>query len=115
VKVLIVDDDAAFRAYVRVVIEEALPDAEIVGEGADGVEAVDLALEHRPDLVFIDFAMPKLDGAAATLAIKRAMPDTRVVMLSGTDRSSEAAAVAEVKLVRKYALNSETIRAALAE
>ena len=111
VKVLLVDDDAAFREYLRVVVEEALPDAEIVGEADNGVDAIDLALRHGPDLVLIDFAMPRLDGAATTLAIRHALPETEVVMLSGTDRSVEAAAVAKVKLVRKSAFSADTIRA----
>jgi len=113
-RVLLVDDDPGYRAFVRITIEEALPAAEIVAEASDGDEAVELALEHKPDLIFIDFAMPRMDGAAATLAIKHALPDVKVVMFSGSERSHEAAAVTEVRLIRKSALNVDTIRAALA-
>ncbi|HWG55559.1 MAG TPA: response regulator [Gaiellaceae bacterium] len=114
-RVLLVDDEPSFRAYVRATVAEALSDAEIVGEASDGTEAVALAKELRPDVVFIDFGMPRMDGVTATLHIKSALPDIQVVMLSGTDRSDEAADIAEVKLVRKDAVNANTIRAALGQ
>jgi two-component system LytT family response regulator len=60
-KVLIADDEAPARALLRELIS-ARPELELVGEAADGLEAVERARQHRPDLVFLDVQMPRLDG-----------------------------------------------------
>jgi DNA-binding NarL/FixJ family response regulator len=112
VKVLIADDDAGFRELAKVVIADAWPDAELVGEAADGTEAVSVAIATRPDLVILDFAMPGLDGGAAALVIRRALPRVRILMVSGTDRSEDAAKSAVVKLLRKDVLTADTLREA---
>ena len=80
VRVLLVDDQALVRAGFRLVLEQ---DAgiEIVGEAADGAEAVTLARRHRPDVVLMDIRMPIMDGIAAMREIL-AEHDTRVVMLT---------------------------------
>ena len=56
---------------------------DVVGEGADGAEAVALAEEHRPTLMLLDVSMPGMDGLEALPRVREASPDTRVVMFSG--------------------------------
>src|SRR5689334_6562022 len=57
----------------------------VVGEAADGVEAVDLARRLLPDVVVMDIALPRLDGLAATRAIRRSGLPVRVLILAGQD------------------------------
>ncbi|MET7402499.1 response regulator transcription factor [Dactylosporangium sp. NPDC005572] len=65
IRVLVADDQPAVRAGL-VLILDAAPGVEVVGEAADGAEAVDRALALRPDVVVMDLRMPRLDGIAAT-------------------------------------------------
>jgi len=68
IKVLLADDQALVRAGFRALLE-AQTDMEVVGEAADGEEAVALARTHAPDVVLMDIRMPGLDGLAATRRI----------------------------------------------
>jgi DNA-binding NarL/FixJ family response regulator len=54
----------------------------VAGAPADGIEAIELAQRERPDVVLMDLRMPRLDGAAATREIRRALPDTQVLVLT---------------------------------
>lgn len=81
IRVLLADDEPLTRAGVRAVLG-AEPEFEVVGEAADGHAAVELALAHRPDVVLLDIMMPRLDGLAAAAEIRRAVPDTGVIMLT---------------------------------
>ena len=58
------------------------PDIEVVGEAGDGEEAIALVGKHRPDVVLMDMAMPKLGGLEATRAIREKYPETKVLILS---------------------------------
>ncbi len=80
-RVLIADDHALFRAGIRVMLSSR-PDIEVVGEADDGEEAVELCRKTRPDLVMMDLGMPKMDGIAATRAIKSEFPRTIVLVLT---------------------------------
>ena len=80
-KILIADDHALFRAGLRALLS-GIEGVEIVGESADGLAAVELAASTRPDLVFLDIAMPRLNGIAAAERIKAAQPGVRVIVLS---------------------------------
>ncbi len=84
IKILIADDHAVVREGTRQILQQE-PDLEVVGEAADGEEAVRLTASTRPDVAIIDVAMPKLDGIAATRQIKSLYPDTAVLVLTAYD------------------------------
>jgi DNA-binding NarL/FixJ family response regulator len=79
--VLVADDQALVRVGLRKILE-AEPDTTVVGEAADGEEAVTLARRARPDVVLMDIRMPALDGIEATRRIVVAQPATRVLILT---------------------------------
>lgn len=81
ITVLIADDHAVVRDGLRLLLETQ-PDIRVVGEVADGREAVDAALRLKPEVVVMDLAMPHLNGADATALILEKQESTRVVMLS---------------------------------
>jgi len=88
VRVLVVDDHALFRRGLRSVLE-AEPGVVVVGEAADGVEAVEQVEALAPDVVMLDVRMPRLDGIDACARIKEARPATRVVMLSVSEDDAD--------------------------
>jgi DNA-binding NarL/FixJ family response regulator len=80
-RVLIADDQALVRAGFRKLLESA-PDVEVVGEAADGREAVDEARRLRPTLVLMDIRMPRLDGIEATRRLTADAEGIRVLILT---------------------------------
>ncbi|NVK80812.1 response regulator, partial [Streptomyces morookaense] len=86
IRVLVVDDQVLIRAGVAALLRAA-PGMEVVGEAADGEEAVVLAAAHRPDVVLMDIRMPGMSGIAATERILEgaADPAPRVLVLTTFD------------------------------
>ncbi|MFI7335002.1 response regulator [Micromonospora aurantiaca (nom. illeg.)] len=84
VRVVVADDQELIRAGLRTVLD-ARPDLSVVGEAADGVEAVAVATRTRPDVVLMDVRMPRRDGIAATRDLVAAGNPARVVMLTTFD------------------------------
>lgn len=83
-RILLVDDQALIRLGFRMVLE-AEDDFVIVGEAGDGAQAISLAGALHPDVVLMDIRMPGVDGIAATEAIVREHPATRVLVLTTFD------------------------------
>jgi len=80
-RILIVDDHPVVRAGLRALIATK-PGLEVVGEAGDGEEGVKLHALLRPDVVLMDLRMPRLDGVAATRAMRSCEPDVRILMLT---------------------------------
>ena len=87
IKILLAEDHKIVREGTRQLLEQA-PDMRIVGEAADGLEALRLAAELHPDVVVMDVRMPKLNGIEATRAITARFPDIRILILSAYDDDS---------------------------
>jgi CheY-like chemotaxis protein/PAS domain-containing protein len=93
-RVLIVDDAEDIRMLLRLRLTRH-GSFEVVGEAADGMDAVDQARELQPHLVLLDMAMPRMDGLQALPLIRAAVPDVRVIVLSGfNQRTLEREALA---------------------
>ncbi len=79
-RILVADDASFMRQMIREIIE--MEDYEVVAEAIDGIQAMELYQEHRPDLVTMDIVMPKRSGLDALKGILELDADARVVMCS---------------------------------
>ncbi len=94
IRVLVADDVDDYRMLLRMQLELD-GRFEVVGEAANGLEAVEMVGAERPDVIVLDVAMPEMDGLAAAKEIRAATPDTRIVIVSGFGRDvGEARALA---------------------
>lgn len=87
-KVLVVDDQPLIRRGLALTLA-AEPGIDIVGQAADGDEAIALARQHRPDIVLMDLKMPRMSGVAATRTITDELPGTQVVVVLTTYDTDE--------------------------
>jgi len=81
IRVMIVDDHDMVRSGLSVFLE-AFDDLELVGEAADGEEAIRLCAEVQPHVVLMDLVMPEMDGVTATQAIRQAYPAVQIIALT---------------------------------
>jgi NarL family two-component system response regulator LiaR len=84
IKVVVADDHLVLREGIRNLLEDQ-PDIELVGEAANGLEAVAVVRATEPDVVLMDVVMPRVTGIEATKQIKKLNPGTAVLILSGYD------------------------------
>lgn len=94
IRILITDDHLVVRQGLRLFLSDD-PNMEVVGEAADGAQAVKLAEELRPDIVLMDMLMPVMDGITATAQIRAALPDTEVIAI--TSVLEDSAVIGAVK------------------
>src|SRR5579859_1624921 len=113
IRVLIWDDHALLRETLRLLLS-AQPQVSVVGEAADGREAIDRCEALQPDVVLMDTAMPGLNGIAATAVLRQRLPRTQVLMLSGygqEERVRAALAAGARGYVLKHASAAELLQA----
>src|SRR5579863_281126 len=81
VRIMIADDHPLVRSGLRLLLERE-GEFQVIAEAADGYEAIDLAALHKPDVILLDFGMPRLSGPDAAQSISQKLPAVRIVMLS---------------------------------
>jgi|HubBroStandDraft_6_1064221.scaffolds.fasta_scaffold116629_2 DNA-binding NarL/FixJ family response regulator len=82
--ILIADDSRTIRTLIRAFVENQTC-FEICGEATDGVDAIEKAKELKPDLIILDLAMPRMNGAEAASVLKRTMPDVPLILFTMYD------------------------------
>ncbi|HEX5808012.1 MAG TPA: response regulator transcription factor, partial [Anaerolineales bacterium] len=85
IRVLIVDDHSVVRQGLRTFLElqdQTAPRIIVVGEAENGIQAVELTRQARPDIVLLDLVMPEMDGIQATPKILASCPQTRIIILT---------------------------------
>jgi DNA-binding NarL/FixJ family response regulator len=94
-RILLADDHTLVRAGVRALLAR-VPGVEIIGEAADGRQAIDLAVKLRPDMILLDLMMPTVGGLEAMEEIRKVLPETKIVVVTMND--SEAYVLQAVRL-----------------
>ncbi len=84
IKVMIADDHALVREGISAFLRMS-SDIEVVGEAADGLEAIEVAREINPDVILMDIAMPRLGGLEATIELKKICPNTKILIVTQYD------------------------------
>ena len=111
IRVLLVDDFARIREVARAMLNTN-PDLQVVGEAADGLEAVHLAEKLQPDLIVLDLNLPTLNGLEAARRIRALSPGSKIVMVSqecSADIVQEAIHSGALGYVRKSAMAEQLI------
>ena len=98
VRILLVEDNEVFRDALELLLGMR-GDVEIVASVGDGAAAVTAAIEHRPDVVLMDYRMPGMDGVQATTQVIEALPDVAVVALTASADAAEREALVEAGAV----------------
>ena len=112
-RVLVVEDYEPFRRFVCSTLERSL-DLQIIGEAADGLEAVRKAVELQPDLIVLDIGLPTLNGIEAARRIRKLCPASRILFVSqesSADVVQEALSVGTLGYVLKAHAGSELVAA----
>lgn len=97
-KFIIVDDAIFMRTLLKKIIQEEI-NYEVVGEAANGIEAIEKAKLHKPDVMTLDITMPDMDGLRAVSEILKVSPDTKIIMCSAMGQ--QAMVIEAIKLGAK--------------
>jgi len=113
IRLLLVDDQPQVRRglMMRLALE---PDVEVVGEAGDAERAIELARSLRPDVIIMDVELPGMDGIDATRALRNALPQTAIVMLSLHDDNetvARAKAAGATSFVAKHRMEGPLLAA----
>lgn len=92
VRILLVEDNQVFREALQLLLGMRA-DVEVVAAVGDGSETLDAARQHRPDVVLMDYRLPGMDGVQATTALREALPDVAVVVLTASANQREIEAL----------------------
>ena len=106
VRIVLVEDNEVFRDALELLLGMR-EDVAIVASVGDGAAAVSAAVEHRPDVMLMDYRMPALDGIQATAQVRAAMPDVAVVALTASADAAEREALVEAGAVTCLAKDQE--------
>lgn len=113
IRILVVDDENVVREGF-VAILRLQEDMQVVGEALNGLEAVQLARKTKPDVVLLDLVMPKQDGLSTIPQIKETLPETRILVLTGTaesDRVFQALKAGALGFLLKDATRAQLLQA----
>jgi len=100
IRIVIADDHSLFRAGLRLILSEE-EIVEIVGEAANGVQAIDIITDLKPDVVLLDLAISEMDGNQILTAIKQTSPETKALMFSAAVNVDEEMIFRSLKLGAK--------------
>jgi len=106
VRILVVDDFEMFRKLVVELLEKR-PELQVVGEASDGLEALQKAVEFRPDLILLDIGLPNLNGIEVARQLRSLVPESKIIFLtqeSSADVMQEAFSVGARGYVTKHKL-----------
>jgi DNA-binding NarL/FixJ family response regulator len=98
IRLLLVEDNEVFREALELLLA-LRSDIEVVASVSDGTAAVDAVVEHKPDVVLMDYRLPGIDGVQATRAVREAAPDVAVVCLTASANLREVDALFEAGAV----------------
>ena len=95
--ILIADDSETMRTLIRTFLESRAG-FEVCGEAVDGVDAIEKAKQLKPDLIILDLAMPRMNGAAAASILKRMMPKVPIILFTMYDEMMSKALSSAVRV-----------------
>jgi DNA-binding NarL/FixJ family response regulator len=113
VRVLVVEDFAAFRQFICLTLGNS-PYFRVIGEASDGLEALQMAVELRPDLILLDIGLPSLNGIEVARQMRSLVPESKIIFLtieSSADMVQEALSVGARGYVVKTMAESELLTA----